>query len=135
MNSKSEQRANPNCGFHEGIIWLFNPPAGWHYRGVWERQIRTLRWILQCTSKCYMMKGFDTLLGKKKAINNNRSITKASHEPVDLDRENQAVSVDNDYYSKGGWRQVQCMYMCFEEDGQDTNGLRRHKTSTKVMSL
>ena len=29
-----------------GVTWIFNPPAGSHHCGIWERQIRTVRKIL-----------------------------------------------------------------------------------------
>ena len=35
-----------NTLLRKGICWLFNPPSGSHHRGIWERQIRTIRRIL-----------------------------------------------------------------------------------------
>ena len=33
----------------KGINWIFNPPAGSHHGGVWERLIRSVRKVLNST--------------------------------------------------------------------------------------
>lgn len=35
----------------KGITWVFNPPAASHFGGVWERQIRTIRKVLNSIVK------------------------------------------------------------------------------------
>lgn len=35
----------------KGIKWIFNPPAGSHHGGVWERLIRSVRKVLNSILK------------------------------------------------------------------------------------
>ncbi|KAF7653355.1 hypothetical protein LDENG_00084050 [Lucifuga dentata] len=58
----------------------FNPPAGSHYGGSWERLIRSVRKILNVTVKEQLLdeEGLHTLLCEAEAIINSRPITQTS---------------------------------------------------------
>lgn len=70
-----------------GIQWHFNPPAGSHHGGSWERLIRSVRKILNVTVKEQLLdeEGLHTLLCEAEAIINSRPITKESSDPNDLE--------------------------------------------------
>lgn len=70
----------------KGISWLFNPPAGSHHGGIWERQIRTIRRILSALLHQQTLEdeGLATLLCEVEAIVNDRPITTATNDPMDL---------------------------------------------------
>ncbi|KAL7834746.1 hypothetical protein SRHO_G00289930 [Serrasalmus rhombeus] len=63
-----------------GPTWSFNPPAGTHYGGVWERLIRLVKRVLASTLRLQTLddEGFHTVLCEIEAILNSRPITKAS---------------------------------------------------------
>ncbi|KAJ8017933.1 hypothetical protein HOLleu_44355 [Holothuria leucospilota] len=71
-----------------GIEWSFNPPAGSHFGGVWERMIRTTRKILYSLMKEQPRTLDDdllsTLLCEVENILNNRPLTTTSPDPDDL---------------------------------------------------
>ena len=71
----------------KGIKWTFNPPAGSHHGGVWERLIRSVRKVLNSTLKVQRLdeEGLHTVLCEVEAIINSRPITKASTDPNDLE--------------------------------------------------
>lgn len=103
--------------------WIFNPPAGSHHGGVWERCIRTVRKVLKAVSQMQTMseEGLHTLMCEVEAIVNGRPITKLSDDPRDLEpltpnhllllRAGSAVPPGkfnkDDSYSRCRWRQVQ----------------------------
>ncbi|XP_077865839.1 uncharacterized protein LOC144352828, partial [Saccoglossus kowalevskii] len=69
--------------------WTFNPPAGSHFGGIWERQIRTIRKILFSLLRDQMMsiddESLQTLFCEVEAIINSRPITRISDDPNDLE--------------------------------------------------
>ncbi|KAJ8397167.1 hypothetical protein AAFF_G00010210 [Aldrovandia affinis] len=107
----------------KGVQWHFNPPAGSHYGGSWERLIRSVRKILNTTVKEQPLdeEGLHTLLCEAEAIINSRPITKASSDLNDLEAltPNHLVLLKvnpelppgvfnkDDQYANRRWRQVQ----------------------------
>ncbi|XP_006812905.1 uncharacterized protein LOC102809325 [Saccoglossus kowalevskii] len=107
------------------IEWRFNPPAGSHMGGIWERQIRTIRKILVSLFKeqtVYLNdEALQTLFCEVEAIINGRPISVVSEDPNDLEaltpnhllllHANQTlppgVFEKQDTYVKRRWRQVQ----------------------------
>ena len=107
----------------KGITWHFNPPAASHFGGVWERQIRTIRKVLNSIVKQQTVdeEGLHTLLCEVEAIINSRPITRVSNDPNDLE----AITPNHlllmkaktplppglfegtDLYARRRWRQVQ----------------------------
>jgi len=105
-----------------GVKWSFNPPAGSHHGGVWERMIRIVRRVLNSvyTSRRLMMTGF-TQSCEVEAILNDRPITQLSDDPNDLEAltPNHLLLLkgkpalppglfkSSDMYVKRRWRQAQ----------------------------
>lgn len=107
----------------KNVTWIFNPPAGSHFGGIWERQIRSVRRILNQVLKQQIIddERLHTLFCEVEAIVNNRPLTKMSSDPNDLE----AITPNHllllkgqpglppglfqkeDLYSKRRWRQVQ----------------------------
>ena len=71
----------------KNIKWIFNPPAGSHHGGVWERCIRTVRKVFNALIKEQTMddEGLSTLMCEVESIVNGRPITKVSDDPKDLE--------------------------------------------------
>ena len=106
-----------------GIKWTFNPPAGSHHGGVWERCIRTVRKVMKALMKEQVLddEGLNTLMCEVEAIINGRPITKLSDDPRDAEpltpnhllllRTGPKVPPGNftkhDNYFNRRWRQVQ----------------------------
>ena len=69
------------------IKWTFNPPAGSHQGGVWERCIRTVRKVMKALMKEQVLddEGLRTLMCEVEAIINGRPITKVSDDPRDAE--------------------------------------------------
>jgi hypothetical protein len=105
------------------IEWRFNPPAASHMGGVWERQIRSVRKVLQAVVK---EQGVDdeslpTLMCLVESIINGRPLTTVSDDHRDLEpltpnhllllRPDAIVPPDQfvkeDLYCRKRWRQVQ----------------------------
>ncbi|XP_074658618.1 uncharacterized protein LOC141911528 [Tubulanus polymorphus] len=109
----------------DGVDWSFNPPAGSHFGGVWERLIRSVRRVLRSLMKEQMTRlddeSFHTLLCEVESILNNRPITRNSSDPADMEvlTPNHVllykpglclppgVFVKTDMYVKRRWRQIQ----------------------------
>ena len=105
------------------VKWLFNPPSGSHFGGVWERCIRTVRKILVALMKEQPLddEGLTTLMCEVESIVNGRPITKSSDDPSDSEaltpshllllrsgpRLPPGVFRKEDGYSRRRWRQVQ----------------------------
>ena len=120
-------------GWNQGIIsefllqrniqWIFNPPAGSHHGGVWERCIRTIRKVMNALLKEQVLddEGLATLMCEVESIVNGRPLTKVSDDPRDLEaltpnhllllRSGPTLSPGvfrkEDHYSRRRWRQVQ----------------------------
>lgn len=106
-----------------GIQWHFNPPAGSHHGGCWERLIRSVRKILNITVKEQLLdeEGLHTLLCEAEAVINSRPITKASSDLSDLEALTPnhllllkvkpelppGVFHKDDQYANRRWRQIQ----------------------------
>ena len=108
---------------HKGVQWHFNPPAGSHHGGSWERLIRSVRKILNVTVKEQLLdeEGLHTLLCEAEAVINSRPITKPSSDLNDLEALTPnhllllkvkpelppGVFNKDDQYANRRWRQVQ----------------------------
>ncbi|XP_043191513.1 uncharacterized protein LOC122364821 [Amphibalanus amphitrite] len=68
-----------------GIDWRFHPPHASHFGGVWERQIRTIRKLLNAllTQQTFSLQTLQTLLCEVEAIINNRPLTPVSADAHD----------------------------------------------------
>ena len=70
----------------KGIKWSFNPPAGSHHGGTWERMIRMIRKILCAVHQQTLDdEGFHTMLCEAEAMLNDHPITRLSEDPNDLE--------------------------------------------------
>lgn len=85
-----------NAMLRKGIKWIFNPPAGSHHGRVWERQIRTVRKILNSTLKLQTLddEGLYTVLCEVENRINDRPLTKSSNDPNDRCYYAQSTIVD-----------------------------------------
>lgn len=107
----------------KGVKWIFNAPAASHHGGVWERQIRTVRKILNSIVRQQSLddEGLLTVMCEVESIINNRPLTPASDDPGDLDilTPNHLLRAQpnippgifskDDHYARRRWRQVQYM--------------------------
>ncbi len=125
LNSGKIQKAM----LQRGIDWSFNPPGASHHGGVWERLIRSVRWILNSLLHQQVVddEGLQTLFCEVEAILNNRTITTASSDPFDMEAltpnhillNNSEPVLDpgefsrNDSYTRRRWRQVQYLANVF----------------------
>lgn len=107
----------------KGIKWIFNSPSASHQGGVWERQIRTVRRILNALVKEQTLTddSLQTLLCEVESIINDRPITSPSDDSRDLEpltpnhlllmkvQPNMPPGTFNkdDQYARRRWRQVQ----------------------------
>ena len=76
-----------NVFLQKHIEWEFNPPAASHMGGVWERQIRTVRKVLQVVIGSQVLddERLHTLFCAVEEIVNGRPITTVSNDPRDLE--------------------------------------------------
>ena len=105
------------------VQWIFNPPAGSHYGGAWERCIRTVRKVLNALVREQVLddEGLATLMCEVESIVNSRPLTKVSDDARDLEpltpnhllllRPGPSLPpgtfTREDLYSRRRWRQVQ----------------------------
>ena len=70
-----------------GIEWRFNPPTASHFGGAWERQIRTIRKILNSllTQQTLDDDGLHTLMCEVESILNSRPLTSVSTDSRDCE--------------------------------------------------
>ena len=114
------------------IDWLFNPPSASHMGGVWERQIRTVRKVLNSLMIDHAARlddeSFRTLMCEVEAIVNSRPLTFVSNDVDDFDpltpnhllttKSNvyvppPGVFQRNDVYMRRRWRRVQYLANLF----------------------
>ncbi len=69
----------------KGIKCSFNPPAGSHHGGIWERVICMFRKVLSSLLHQQTLEGFHTMFCEAEAMLNDRPITKLSEDPNDLE--------------------------------------------------
>ena len=82
-----DQTKLQNTLTQKGIQWVFNPPAGPHFGGVWERQVRLVKKILKSVLHEQTMDDecLQTVLCEVEAIINDRPITASSDDPNDVE--------------------------------------------------
>ena len=111
------------------IDWKFSPPTGSHYGGVWERQIRTVRQILNALLRSQTLsdESLHTFLCEVEATINTRPLTIVSHDLNDVEpltpnhllllkgKPNfpPGVFVKTDIYVRRRWRQAQFLANLF----------------------
>ncbi|XP_078619541.1 uncharacterized protein LOC144886687 [Branchiostoma floridae x Branchiostoma japonicum] len=107
----------------KNVDWRFNPPTGSHFGGVWERQIRSIRQVLNAISKQKLQddEGLRTLFCEVEYIINDRPITAVSTDINDVEAltPNHLLTMGSgpslppsltdksDLYAKRRWKQVQ----------------------------
>lgn len=107
----------------KGVEWTFNPPAASHHYGIWERQIRTVRKVLNSVVRQQLLddKGLQTLLCKVESIISGRPLTTNTDHPNDLELLTPnhlllmntqpslppGVFTKDDVYACQCWRQIQ----------------------------
>jgi len=117
------QKRIADAMMEKGVKWIFNAPTASHHGGVWERQIRTVRKILNSIVRQQSLddEGLLTVMCEVESIINNRPLTLASDNPNDLDvltpnhllllRAQPSIPPGifskNDQYARRRWRQVQ----------------------------
>ena len=151
-----------NILLQRGINWIFNPPAGSHHGGVWERLIRSVRKVLNSTLNVQSLdeEGLHTVLCEAEAILNSRPITKASTDPNDLETltPNHLLLLKTtpslppghfqkeDLYARRRWRQVQYMsdlfwkrwikeYLPQLQERQKWSNIRRNFTPEDIVII
>jgi hypothetical protein len=105
-----------------GVEWKFQPPSASHFGGVWEREIRTIRQVLDGLLNEQLIKMSDerlsALMCEIENIPNNRPFTELSNDlepltPNHLLLADTGVTFppglfsEHDLYAKRRWRQVQ----------------------------
>ena len=78
MDQNNIRRFLQNLG-NDWVIWKTNPPAGSHFAGIWEHQIRSERAVLGSLLRTYETSLYDealnTLMIEVEAIVNSRPLT------------------------------------------------------------
>ena len=113
----------------KNVDWQFNPPAGSHYGGAWERLIRSIRKAMNSVLKEQTLddEGLHTLMCEIDYTINDRPITKNTDQHGDLEpltpnhllllkrKPNLPPGVfdKTDLYHRRRWRQIQYMANLF----------------------
>ncbi|CAG2192602.1 unnamed protein product [Mytilus edulis] len=76
-----------NAMLQKNIDWQFNPPAGSHFGGVWERLIRSVRKTMNSVIREQVLDddGLNTVFCEIESTLNSRPITMNSDDPSDLE--------------------------------------------------
>lgn len=82
-----DQTRIQNTMSEKGIKWIFSTLAASHQGGVWERQIRTVRKVLNSVLQQQTLddEGLQTIMCEVEAIINSRPITHSSNDPNDVE--------------------------------------------------
>ncbi|XP_061159982.1 uncharacterized protein LOC133170834 [Syngnathus typhle] len=107
----------------KGVKWTFNPPAGAHHGGIWERIIRMVKRILSSITNQQSLddEGLVTVMCEVESILNSRPLTTVSSDPNDLEplTPNHLLQLkvqpvlppgtfkQEDLYARRRWRQTQ----------------------------
>ncbi len=107
----------------KGITWIFNPLARLHFGGIWERQIRSVKKILNQILKQQPLddEHLQTQLCEVEAIVNGRPVTRVSNDANNLEALTPnhllflkgqpllppGVFHKEDLYARKRWKQVQ----------------------------
>ena len=111
----------------KNIEWIFHPPTASNFGGIWEREIRTVKKVLNALLLEQRIKLSDdnlsTLMCEVEAIMNQRPLTTVSDDPLDpqpltpndllLTQSHEKITFtpglfsSNDTYTKWRWRQIQ----------------------------
>ncbi len=115
----------------EDIEWVFNPPLAPHFGGIWEREIKTVKQVLNSMISEQNIKLKDealhTLMCEVEFILNNRPLTAISQDPDDYEpltpnhllllQSDAAfppgIFTKDDLYVRQRWRQVQYLAELF----------------------
>ena len=84
---KIEARKAKEFSADKGTTWNFNPSASPHMGGVWERGIKTVKYVLYSMIKgtALTISQLCTIFTEIEAIVNNRSLTHVSDSPDDFE--------------------------------------------------
>ncbi|TWW59875.1 hypothetical protein D4764_06G0014050 [Takifugu flavidus] len=107
----------------KGVKWTFNPPAGAHHGGIWERIIRMVKRVLSSITNQQSLddQGLVTVMCEVESILNSRPLTTVSSDPNDLEplTPNHLLQLkvqsllppgifkQEDVYARRRWRQIQ----------------------------
>ena len=82
-----DQTKIQNTLTQRGIQWIFNPPAGPHFSGIWERQVTLVQKVLKSVllEQTIDDECLQTVLCEVEAIINDRPITASSDDPNDVE--------------------------------------------------
>ena len=113
------------------IVWNFNSPAASHYGGAFEREIRSIRKVLNAILLEQNLKlnddNLNTLMCEVEAILNNRPLTEVNDDPNNMEALTPnhillfragitfppGLFTKEDHYVKRRWRQVQYLTNVF----------------------
>lgn len=121
--NKNDNYKVQNALLKDGVKWIFNPPFGPQYGGVWERLIQPVKKILYFVLKEQTLDDvtLQPALCEVEAIMNERPLTTVSSDPNDLEplTPNHLLQLKTkplmppvlfqriDLYSRRRWRQAQ----------------------------